>query len=123
MANERQSDVASIMDFVKSATLKGSTQIGETWFLWELGEITLHFNVEESQTTVEYFRHDDPKNAIGQIQKENSEVIGLIEAINSKDKMVFITRSLLNVCNSFAVVDKSAEKKKSGFFVRRYYSC
>ncbi|MBO4990353.1 MAG: hypothetical protein J6D37_08495 [Clostridia bacterium] len=123
MANERQSDVASIMEYVKSATLKGSTQIAETWFLWNLGEISLHFILDERETTVEYFRHDDQKNAIGQIQKENSEVIGLIEEINSEDKMVLITRSLLNFCNTFAVVDKAAEKKKSSFFVRRYYSC
>ena len=109
-----------IMEYVKSAKLKGKVDIGKDWFWWDLGGIHLYFGVDFRETIVEYHRRKSRINSIGHFHMDHSDVINLIKEINSEDKTVQITASPL--WSSFDIIDSTAPKKKSWFLIRRYYS-
>lgn len=117
--DEQNEFILSIMNYVKTAKLKGSVKIEENQFSWYLGDIRLIFYMDLRETTVEYYRLKG-KMPIGHFHEDNSEVIKLIEDINCDGKMILITDTWLG--SAIRLVDKSEKKKKSRFFVRRYYS-
>ena len=115
-----RNEASLIMEYVKSAKLKGKMDIGKDWFWWDLGGIHLYFGVDFRETTVEYHRHKSRINSIGHFHVGNCDVINLIKEINSEDKTVQITASPLG--SSFTLIDNTSPKKKSRFLIRRYYS-
>lgn len=112
-----------IMDYVRSNKFKGTLDVGEDCFTWDLDGVFFRFSVYDNQTDVEYFVNKESDDPIGKLIKDNAEVLPLIEQINDENKMVEVTKYFFGICNSFMVVDKSVGKKKSRLFVRRYYSC
>ena len=109
-------EVMPIIDHVKTANLKGEIELGENCFWWNIGEIRLFFELDTQETTVEYFYNS---LLFGHFHVENDEVIKLIQEINREDKIIEITVYLSGT--GFAIIDK-ADKKRSGFFKKRYYS-
>lgn len=121
--NSEQNQNLSIMDYVRSAKLKGEVDIGVYWFTWDLGGVYLRFTVFDNETDVSYFGDKVGEEPIGTLHKDNAELIQFIEEINDENKMVEIVKYFFGICTSFSVVDKSCGKKKSSLFARRYYSC
>lgn len=121
MDNCSQDEVSSIINYVKSAKLKGSVDVGEEWFWWNLGDVELYFCIDKYDTTVSYFRNGHKTILIGHFHVDNSEVVKLVQDINCESKMVQITASVL--FSSFSIINKTDKKKKSWFLCRRYYSC
>lgn len=119
MDNCSKDEISSIMNYVKSAKLKGSVDVGEEWFCWNLGDVELHFCMDEYETTVSYYRSGH--KTISHFHTDNSEVVKLIQEINCESKMVQITASVLY--SSFSIINKTDKKEKSWFLCRRYYSC
>lgn len=121
--NQQQISKTTILDYVRSAKMKGVVDVDDYGFTWDLEGVFFRFNVYENQTDVDYFgdTHDD--EPIGKFIKDNAEVLPFIEEINDENKMVAITKYFLGLCTSFEVVDKSTPKKQSDMFVRHYYSC
>ena len=72
------------------------------------------------ETSIEYYRCKKNKAIyLGHTHYDTSEVLNLIQDINDKNKILKITVTPL--FQTFSVIDR-AKKKKSGFFIRRYYS-
>ena len=115
-----RNEASLIVEYVKSAKLKGKMDIGKDWFRWDLGSIYLYFGVDLRETTVEYHRRKSRINSIGHFHVDNCNVINLIKEINCEDKTIQITTSPLG--SSFTLIDNKAPKKKSWFLIRRYYS-
>jgi len=120
---QKQVSKAEILDYVRSAKMKGTVDVDDYGFTWDLGGVFFRFSVYDNQTDVDYFgdTHDD--DPIGKFIKDNAEVLPFIEEINDENKMVAITKHFLDICVTFEVVDKSTPKKQSGLFTRHYYSC
>ena len=121
MDNQKFVDDASIIDYVKSINFKGKISFEAYGFRWDLGTLSLAFISNSGETTIEY-KHK--LISLGHIHVDNEEVIDLINQINREDKMIQITASCFGAFgSSFKIVDKTAKKKKSCLFIRRYYSC
>lgn len=116
-----QDNILSIMNYIKTVKVKGNVDIGEACFWWKLGDVELHFCIDPDETTVSYYRKGHTKTSLGHFHKDNSDVVNLIQDINSESKMIQITVSFL--CSNFSIINKTAPKKKSWFLCRRYYSC
>ena len=57
MSVNNKDEVLAIMEFIKSANLKGNVEItGDDKFLWDLGGVFLRFLIDNSETTVLYSR-------------------------------------------------------------------
>ncbi|MGN1207746.1 MAG: hypothetical protein ACI4SP_05550 [Eubacteriales bacterium] len=121
MDNSGQDDILSIMNYIKTVNLKGKVDIEEHFFWWNLGNIELYFCIDTNETTVSYYRNGHKLHYLGHFHIDNSDVVNLIQDINSESKIIQITYSFLG--SGFSVIDKTAEKKKSWFLCRRYYSC
>ena len=121
MSVNNKDEVLAIMEFIKSANLKGNVEItGDDEFLWDLGGIFLRFLVDNRETTVLYSRRKSKLFEIGHFHEDNCNVISLIQDINSEDKRVHIA-ALLG-CSYFGMEHKTEKKKKSWVLVRHYYS-
>ena len=120
MNAENKNEADAIMAYVKSASLKGSVEIDEHSFLWDLGGVYLQFYIDAYETTVFYSYRKSRFFNRGHFHEDNCDIISLIDEINDKDKIVRITFHALG--SSFCVVDKACTKKKSRLFIRRYYS-
>lgn len=120
MSPENKTEVSDIMEYVKSANLKGSLEIGENEFLWNLGGIYLRFNLDDCETTISYSRHRNQVFDIGHFHEDNNNVIDLIKNINCEDKRVQISVYLL--ASNFRLVDKTDKRKRNWLIIRHYYS-
>lgn len=120
MNMENENKVLTIMEYVKTADLKGNVEIGKDEFLWDLGGIFLRFSIDIRETTVFYSRRKSQLSGIGHFHEDNCDVISLINEINNADKIVRISVHPLG--SSFCLVDKTHKKKKSWVIVRYYYS-
>lgn len=105
---ENNNEINTIMEYVKSADLKGSVEIiGDDEFLWDLGGIFLHFAIDARETTVFYSRRKSQRFGFCHFHEDNC----VIKDINSEDKIVQITVHPLG--DNFCIVNKSDKKKKS----------
>ena len=113
--------VSDIVDYVKSANLKGKVEmIGDTEILWDLEGIYLRFLIDDRETTVLYSHRKNRFFEIGHFHEDNCDVINLLQDINGKDNRVHISAFL--GCSNFGLEQKTEKKKKSWLFVRHYYS-
>ncbi len=120
MLTQNKDVISSIIEFVKSTKLKGNVEIDEKSFWWNLENIKLCFYLDIDETSIEYYRCKKNKAIyLGHTHYDTSEVLNLIQDINDKNKILKITVTPL--FQTFSVIDR-AKKKKSGFFIRRYYS-
>ncbi len=114
-------EVPVIMEYVKSANLKGNVEIiGDDEFLWNLGGIFLRYLIDNVETTVLYSRGKSQFSEIGHFHEDNCNVISLIQDINSEYNRVHIATLLGG--SYFGIEPKTKKKKKSWLFVRHYYS-
>jgi hypothetical protein len=121
MSANNKDEVLAIMEFIKSANLKGNVEItDDDEFLWDLGGVFLRFLIDNGETTVLYSRRKSHLFEIGHFHEDNCNVISLIQDINSEDKRVHIA-ALLG-CSDFGIEHKTKKKKKSWVLVRHYYS-
>ena len=121
MGVDNKDEVLTVMEFVKSANLKGNVEIiGDNGFLWDLGGIFLRFIIDSRETTVLYSRRKSHFFEIGHFHEDNCDVISLIQDINSENKRVHI--SVILGGSNFSIEYKTESKKKSWLFVRHYYS-
>lgn len=122
MSEENKDKVFEIMEYVKSANLKGNVEIiGEGEFLWDLGGIFLRFYIDNREATVAYSRRKSRFSEIGHFHEDTCNVMDLIQDISSKDKRVHIAVLGLGDSN-FGIEQKTDKKKKSWLVVRHYYS-
>ncbi len=117
---ENENETFAIMEYVKSANLKGGVEIGKDEFLWDLGGVFLRFAIDVRETTVFYSHRKNQFFNIGHFHEDNCNVIGMIKDINSEDKIVQITVHPLGI--NFSIVDKTDMKKRNWLIVRHYYS-
>ena len=120
MDENSQNAILSIMNYVQSTNLKGNVDIKENSFWWDLGNIILHFDIDVYETPVAYF-YRTRENCLGHFHEVNARVKEFIQDINDENKIVQITTTFSGTF-SFALIHKTAKKKKSRFFVRHYYS-
>ena len=120
MSADNKNEILTIMEYVKTADLKGSVEINKDEFLWDIGGIFLRFAIDIRETTVFYARRKSQLFGIGHFHEDNCDVISLINEINNEDKIVQITVYPLG--SSFSIVNKNDKKKKSWGIVRHYYS-
>ena len=121
MSVGNKEEVLAVMEFVKSAKLKGTVEIISDYeFLWDLDGVFLRFFVDNNETTVSYSLRKSLLFEIGHFHEDNCNVISLIQDINSEDKRVHIA-ALLG-CSNFGIEHKTKKKKKSWVLVRHYYS-
>lgn len=117
---DNQDNISAIMEYVNTADLKGRVEIKENSIWWHLGDVILEFCVDPRETTVLYYCRKKKPHYIGHFHEDHSAIIPLIQDINSEDKIVCIT-SIFGESN-IKLINKDTPKKKSRFFVRRYYS-
>lgn len=121
MSADNKDEVLVIMEYLKSANLKGTAEIiGDDDFLWDLGGIYLRFLIDIRETTVLYSRRKSQFFEIGHFHEDNSCVTSLIQDINSEDKIVHV--AVLFGVSNFSIEPKTEKKKKSWLLVRHYYS-
>ena len=121
MSVNNKDEVLAIMEFIKSANLKGNIEItGDNEFLWDLGGIFLRFLIDNSETTVLYSHRKSHFFEIGHFHEDSCDVISLIQDINNEDKRVHIAVLLGGI--NFSIEHKTEKKKKSWVLVRHYYS-
>lgn len=120
MKIESKDEVLAIMEYVKSTNLKGTVEIGENYFWWNLGDVELYFGLDLTETKVEYYRRKNKLLYLGHAHFENSDVLTFIRDVNDENKMLQITVTPLFF--TLSVIDTTAKQKKSWFLVRRYYS-
>ena len=120
MRKGNKDEVLAILDYVKSTNLKGSVEIEETDFWWDLGGIFLHFMIDDRETTVCYSRRKSQFFDIGHFHEDNCNVISLIQNINNENNRVHIV-ALFGGSN-FGIEQKTDKKKKSWLLGRHYYS-
>lgn len=120
MNTDNNNEVLTIMEYVKTTNLKGSVEIGETDFWWNLRGVFLHFMIDDRETTVCYSHRKSQLFDIGHFHEDNCNVISLIQDINSADNRVHIT--VLLGGSHFGIEQKTDKKKKSWSFVHHYYS-
>ena len=121
MSVNNKDEVLAIMEFIKSANLKGNIEItDDNEFLWDLGGVFLRFLVDNRETTVFYSRGKSHFFEIGHFHEVNCDVISLIQDINSEDKRIHI--AVLLGGSNFSIVHKTEKQKKSWVLVRHYYS-
>ena len=122
MSVENKDKVFEIMEYLKSANLKGNLEIiGDGEFLWTLGVIFLRFYIDNRETTVLYSRRKSLSSEIGHFHEDTCNVIDLIQDVNSEDKRVHIAVIGLGGSN-FGIEQKTDKKKRSWVIVRHYYS-
>ena len=114
-------DDKSIIEYVKSAKLKGTISFKDYGFVWNLESLDLEFIFNNGEMVIAYYTGKNYSKSIGHEHVDNEDVIELIKEINREDKMVKITYFL--GASMFDIVDKTEKRKKSWFLVRRYYSC
>jgi len=121
MSVNNKDEVLAIMEFIKSANLKGNIEItDDNEFLWDLGGVFLRFLVDNRETTVLYSRGKSHFFEIGHFHEVNCDVISLIQDINSEDKRIHI--AVLLGGSKFSIEHKTEKQKKSWVLVRHYYS-
>ena len=121
MSVNNKDEVLAIMEFIKSANLKGNIEIiDDNEFLWDLGGVFLRFLVDNRETTVLYSRGKSHFFEIGHFHEVNCDVISLIQDINREDKRIHI--AVLLGGSNFSIEHKTEKKKKSWVLVRHYYS-
>ena len=121
MSVNNKNEVLAIMEFIKSANLKGNIEItDDNEFLWDLGGVFLRFLVDNRETTVLYSRSKSHFFGIGHFHEVNCDVIRLIQDINSEDKRIHI--AVLLGGSNFSIEHKTKKQKKSWVLVRHYYS-
>ena len=121
MSVNNKDEVLAIMEFIKSANLKGNIEItDDNEFLWDLGGVFLRFHVDNRETTVLYSRGKSHFFEIGHFHEVNCDVISLIQDINSEDKRIHI--AVLLGGSNFSIEHKTEKQKKSWVLVRHYYS-
>ena len=121
MSANNKDEVLAIMEFIKSANLKGNIEItDDNEFLWDLSGVFLRFLVDNRETTVLYSRGKSHFFAIGHFHEANCDVISLIQDINSEDKRIHI--AVLLGGSNFSIEHKTEKQKKSWVLVRHYYS-
>ena len=121
MSVNNKDEVLAIMEFIKSANLKGNIEItDDNEFLWDLSGVFLRFLVDNRETTVLYSRGKSHFFAIGHFHEANCDVISLIQDINSEDKRIHI--AVLLGGSNFSIEHKTEKQKKSWVLVRHYYS-
>ena len=121
MSVDDKEEVLAVMEFVKSAKLKGTVEIiSDNEFSWDLGGIFLRFLVDNRETTVLYSRGKSHFFEIGHFHEVNCDVISLIQEINSEDKRIHI--AVLLGGSNFSIEHKTEKQKKSWVLVRHYYS-
>ena len=121
MSVNNKDEVLAIMEFIKSANLKGNVEItGDNQFLWDLDGVFLRFLIDDRETTVVYSHRKSPLFDIGHFHEDNRDVISLTQNINNGNKRVHIAVLLGN--GMFSVEHKTEKKKKSWVLVRHYYS-
>ncbi len=110
----------SIMEYVKSAKLKGNVEIiNDDQFVWDLGGLYLRFLPDTAETTVVYSKRKKQGFEIGHFHEDNCDVVNLMQDINRDDKRIHIVSFL---GSAFYIEDKTKKKKKSWLLVRHYYS-
>ena len=119
---DNQHSISAIMEYVNTANLKGSVEIKGNSIWWHLGDVILEFSIDSLETTVLYYCRKKKPHYIGHFHEDHSDTIPLIQDINREDKAVMITATLSGE-SSFKLIDKATKRKKSRFFIRRYYSC
>lgn len=113
-------EVLSIIEYVKSAKLKGKVEIiNSDQFIWDLGGIFLRFLIDNGETTVIYSKRKNQIFEIGHFHEDNSNVINLIQDINCDNKRIHIVAF---IGSAFRIEDKTMRKKKSWLLCRHYYS-
>ena len=117
---DSQENTSAIMQYVKTTKLKGSVEIKGDSFWWYLGDVILEFFIDPRETTVLYYCRKKKPHYIGHFHEDHSAIIPLIQDINSEDKMVCITVYFGG--SDIKLISKDTPKKKSRYFVRRYYS-
>nr|MBE6545757.1 hypothetical protein [Oscillospiraceae bacterium] len=72
-----------IMEYIKSANLKGKVEIiGEDTALWDLDGVCLKVLIDDRETTILYYsRHKSMFFEIGHCHYDNSDVINLMKDI------------------------------------------
>ena len=121
MSANNKDEVLAIMEFIKSANLKGNIEItDDNEFLWDLSGVFLCFLVDNRETTVLYSRGKSHFFEIGHFHEVNCDVISLIQDINSEDKRIHI--AVLLGGSNFSIEHKTEKQKKSWVLVRHYYS-
>jgi len=121
MSVDDKEEVLAVMEFVKSAKLKGKVEIiSNDEFSWDLSGIFLRFLVDNGETTVLYSRRKSKLFEIGHFHEDNCNLISLLQDINSEDKRVHV--ATLWGCSVFRIEHKTEKKKKSWLLVRHYYS-
>lgn len=115
-------DFLSIIEYVKSAKLKGNVEIiNDDQFVWDLGGIYLRFLLDNDETTVVYSKRKSQVFEIGHFHEENCNVINLIQDLNSENKRIHIV--IVSFLGSdFLIEDKTKKKKKSWLLAKHYYS-
>lgn len=121
MDSSGQDDRLSIMNYIKTIKLKGNVDIEEDGFWWDLGNIKLYFCIDKYETILSYYYKGHKLRYLGHFHEVNSDVVNLIQDINSESRIIQITDSFFD--SSFSIIDKTAERKKSRFLCRHYYSC
>lgn len=116
--NKENSEILSILEYIKSKNLQGKTALDESSFSWTLGDIRMRFLFDPLETTILYYG----KNRFidGHFHLDNNEVIDLIEKLNSDEYVVEVSFSLFS--STFSVMKSTEKRKKSNIFVLRYYS-
>ena len=122
MAEESQNEVLTIIEYVKSANLKGSVEINRESFWWNLGDVTLVFYLGDGETIVEYYHSKHIRFNLGHLHVNTSDLMKFIQDINCENKMVKISVFIPLLISKLTIVNKTVGKKRSGLFVRRYYS-
>lgn len=112
----------TIIDHVKSSNLKGQIVFENHGFKWYWGDLWLEFIFNSGEMTISYFKSKSKFISIGHMHVDNEDIIDLINEINREDKVIKVTSNFL-WGSSFEIIDKTAERKKSCFLIRRYYSC
>ncbi len=121
MSVDNKDEILAVMEFVKSAKLKGNVEIiGKDELLWDIGDVYLRFLFDIRETTILYSRRKSRYFETGHFHVETCDVISLIQDINSEDKRVHIT--VLLGGSNFDIESKAEKKKKNWLLVRHYYS-
>ena len=116
--NKENSEILSILEYIKSKNLQGKTALDESSFSWTLGDIRMRLLFDPLETTILYYG----KNRFidGHFHLDNNEVIDLIEKLNSDEYVAEVSFSLFS--STFSVMKSTEKRKKSNIFVLRYYS-
>ena len=117
---DNQDNISAIIEYCNNTDLKGRVEIRGDSIWWYLGDVILEFYIDSREATVLYYCKKKKPHYIGHFHEDHSAIIPLIQDINSEDKIVCI--SVIFGESDVKLINKDTPKKKSRFFVRRYYS-